>query len=80
MFHSTFSLKAFILWPPKRTANKSTTQTSVFDRLADVCAVAMETSININRLLKSVLFICKNLVVRFSLQFACNKHVPMLRS
>ena len=39
-----------------------------------------EDSININRPLKSVLFICKNLVSTFSLQFACNKHVMMLTS
>ena len=44
-----------------------------------MCAVAMATSTNINRLLKSVLF-AKNMVVRFYLQFACNKHLTMLTS
>ena len=59
-------------------ASRLTTQTLVFDSLANICAVAMAISINIDRPLKAVLFICKNLVIRFSLQFACNKHAEML--
>ena len=40
----------------------------------------MAMSININRPLKSVLLVAKNLVVRFSLQIVWNKNVTMLTS
>ena len=45
-----------------------------FYSFADLCIVALAMSKDINRPLISVLFICKILVVRFSLQFACNEH------
>ena len=48
----------------------------VFYSLADVCAVAMTTSINIKQAFKiDFVYLQKNLVVRFSLQFAYSKHL-----
>ena len=38
----------------------------------------LATSININRPLKRFCLFAKNLFVRFSLQFACNKHISTL--
>ena len=68
VFDACFSLTLFsklplimILWPAKSAASKLLAQASVFEGLADVCAIAMATSVNKSRILKSVLFICKKI-------------------
>ena len=58
-FIHLFSLKPLIVWSQKVEASQLTTSTSVFDGLADVCAVSMAASINISCPLKSGFFICK---------------------
>lgn len=73
VFYWPFSPKPVILWSPKMAAIKLTTQTLFFFFILSWLICWCHSNINCKEAFK-ISFTCKkNMVIRFSLQFACNK-------